>query len=207
MIADFVERLTQTEGPACLFNPYVSAEPWGAVKQGNLQLYLQHMQCIKPSYLLVGEALGYRGGRLTGVPFTSEAILLQHPWFGLQHGYQKTTEWPGICREATATILWQTIDQLNLRPLLWNACPFHPFQPEKPASNQAPTQAEIQLGRTFVQDLCEMFPSVTAVIAVGNKASKALGQWQIPHHKIRHPSHGGKKQFQQGLRLLQEQYS
>src|SRR5690554_6491486 len=45
-------------------------------RHANLRLYLRQMMTRRPSFLLVGEAPGYRGCRVTGVPFTNKHLLL-----------------------------------------------------------------------------------------------------------------------------------
>ena len=42
-----------------------------AVRRRNLRLYLAEMEAIDPRMLLIGEAVSYRGGRLTGIAFVS----------------------------------------------------------------------------------------------------------------------------------------
>ena len=97
-------------------------------------------------------------------------------------------------REATATILWATLLALDCLPLLWNACPFHPHPPGRPAANRAPTAGELAAGEWAVRELVGLL-AVERVVAVGNKARTALGRWGIPAAAVRHPSHGGKAQF------------
>ena len=124
---------------------------------------------------LVGEAPGYRGARMSGLPFTSERQL--------------TGSGPG---EATATIVRRVLAELGLEEevLLWNVVPTHPHRPGEPSSNRAPTRAEAAAGLPFVQRLAER----RRVVALGRLAESALF---APY--VRHPAHGGARAFRAGL--------
>jgi len=94
------------------------------------------MSQIKPEVMLVGEAPGYHGCRFTGVPFTSEYILIngigKDSIFGKDKGYMKTRESAITKREQTATIVWETMINHDFLPLMWNAFPFHPYKQGNP---------------------------------------------------------------------------
>ena len=204
----FVERLANVPALPATVNPYAGDGP-AAVRRDNLARYLSLMLARRPALLLVGEAPGYRGARVTGVPFTSEAVLLGEPapfgLFGASAGFCGCGE-PGIQRrEATATVLWNTLATLDYLPLLWNACPLHPHQPGRPDSNRAPNAAELAPGQTFVADLLALY-AIERVVAVGRKAQWALAAWGIPAAHIRHPGHGGKDAFAAGHAEVKKEY-
>jgi uracil-DNA glycosylase len=152
--------------------------------------------------LLVGEAPGYRGCRLTGVPFTSEHILLSglEPLglFGEARGYRKTNEFEKPWKEASARIIWDTLVTTSSIPLIWNAFPFHPFKLGDEKSNRKPTTTEIIKGQDFLHELIRLF-NIKIIVAVGNTANSSLKSMGIACEKVRHPSYGGKTQFTSGI--------
>lgn len=200
-IDTFIENLAKTAVPPKVTNQYTrktQKTSQNQIRRDNLRVYLQQMISIQPQFMLVGEAPGYRGARLTGIPFVSPDMLTQLP---SRLGISPLTipnEWPHIQKEASATIMWETMAQVTAVPLLWNAFPFHPHQPHKQQSNRKPTSKELTLGRPFLQELHDLF-TIHTVIAIGNTAAQALTLWNIPYEKVRHPSYGGKADFQTGL--------
>lgn len=206
-LAVMAEALANTRVSGSVFNQYAcnvpdNVRPANTQRLQNLLLYWQKMAIYRPDVLLVGEAPGYRGCRLTGIPFTSPAILRQprgnHPFFGEEHGFKLPEESLAQWREASATIVWQTITDLERPPLLWNAFPFHPFRPGDTQSNRRPSNQELNLGLPFLRQLIDLF-DIRSIVAVGNIAAEALMRAGVPARKVRHPSHGGKNAFRNGL--------
>jgi uracil-DNA glycosylase len=171
MLSGFVERLAAARIGAT-FNFYHEGE--GApVRRERLARYLEER--AEAAWILVGEAAGYRGARVSGIPFTSERQLTG-----------------GVPGEATATIVHRVLGELGVaeQVLLWNLVPTHPHAAGDPATNRAPTRAEIAAARPFLAELARG----RRVIPVGRRAQGELGG-----EYVRHPSHGGGAAFRAGL--------
>ncbi|MHC4230490.1 MAG: hypothetical protein ACYSW0_23900, partial [Planctomycetota bacterium] len=93
-IQTLIDELADVPGTEKLFNPYHGSGEKAAICRGNFGRYLEQMWALKPRVLLVSEAYGYRGARLTGVPLTSERVMLAGvEKFGLfGKGYRQTSE-------------------------------------------------------------------------------------------------------------------
>ena len=96
----FVNRLQKSPHDELVFNPYRYKHC-----RENLSHYLQKHYELGSRVLLMGEALGFRGGRLTGIPFSSAQLLAHstHPfWCSLRPSL--------MCKhdvaEASASIVW-----------------------------------------------------------------------------------------------------
>lgn len=163
---ELVDLLAETEIGET-YNQYAEA----SLLQRRLRAYLgarSHAEIV-----LVGEAAGYRGARVSGIPFTSERQL--------------TGTGPA---EASATIVHRVLAELGVEDevLLWNVVPTHPGSE---TSNRRPTRAEVAAAAPFLEELTRG----RVAIAVGRLAAAAL---DAPY--VRHPSHGGAAAFEQGLR-------
>ncbi len=121
--------------------------------------------------------------------------------FGAGRGYHDGPE-PGfeaIQSEQSGTILWGTLAEMGVVPLVWNSFPCHPHLSGDALSNRKPRAGEIATGAPFVRELLEHFRP-HKVIAVGNVAFGLLTELGVPCVKIRHPAQGGKNDFVAGLR-------
>jgi uracil-DNA glycosylase len=164
-----VEFVAQLAGAriGATFNQYASSERL----RDRLARYLEARAGAE--LILVGEAAGYRGARVSGIAFTSERQL--------------TGTGPA---EASATIVQRVLDDLGISDnvLLWNVVPTHPGTT---SSNRRPTRAEVLAARPFLEEVARN----RRVVAVGRLAEAVL---DAPY--VRHPSHGGAVAFADGLR-------
>jgi uracil-DNA glycosylase len=207
-----VHSLAETPLESCSTNQYSMTGPFArgnAVRRRNLLSYLGKMDAMGPDTLLVGEAAGYRGCGLTGIPFVSERLLAdgisvradpdrRFLWTAGAYGLAGETSNPAV--EVSAATVWAAIKDIVPLPLLWNAFPFHPFDGRRD-SNRAPSRAEIRVGAPFIESLIRLFP-VRRIIAVGRCAEAALTRLGVNHQRVRHPSRGGRREFLDGLRAI-----
>jgi uracil-DNA glycosylase len=163
--SSFVDRLAAARIGGT-FNQYAESQ----LRRNRLAVYLAARSGAR--LMLVAEAPGYRGTRVSGIPLTSERQL--------------TGQGPA---EATATVVHRTLAELELTDgvLLWNLVPTHPGTE---TSNRTPTRAEIEASETFLAELAQG----RRLIAVGRLAHARLGG---PY--VRHPARGGAGAFRSGL--------
>lgn len=204
-ISGFLDRLSAVPSGPGRNNFFDHSTPANAQRRHNLELYLQEMLGRSPKVLLLGEAPGFRGMRITGVPFTNRTMFggpaNSFGLFGPDKGYTVPAEAAGVASEPTATVMWEVLAELDFLPLLWSACPWHTHVVGRPQSNRTPTVAEAGLGTPFWQALAEIFP-IETVVAVGNVAHRSLLGSGVDAPKVRHPSHGGRSGFKRGLEEL-----
>ncbi len=197
------ELLLAFHGPG-VFNPY---RDWDAaldrpgapsLRRANLRCYLELF--AGADYVLVGEAAGYAGCRFSGIPFTTEAQLLGPqplPWAAGGEWAQSSLNGPW--QERSAHIVWSA---LNVRRdcVLWNAFPWHPFR-DKPLSNRRPRTNELQQAADVLLYFLSLFPQAK-VFAIGRVSQNTLAGLGIRAAYIRHPSHGGQRDFVAGVQAL-----
>ena len=82
------------------------------------------MQSLNPKILLLGEAPGYKGCKLSGIPFTSEYHILHEEFF--KDGFA-VFDRTNPNKEASACAIWEVLSGINKLPLMWNIYPFHPM--------------------------------------------------------------------------------
>jgi uracil-DNA glycosylase len=162
-LESLVERLACASIGAT-FNQYAKSD----LRRERLRAHLGR----DASTIIVGEAAGYRGARISGIAFTSERQL--------------SGSGPS---EVSATIVHRVLCELGIEDdvVLWNVVPTHPGTER---SNRRPTRAEIEAARPFLDALTRG----RRIVAVGRIAAEVL---DAPY--VRHPAHGGARAFAEGL--------
>ena len=120
--------------------------------------------------------------------------------FGRDAGFRDVADagFERVYGEQSATIVWNALSDLGALPVIWNTFPFHPNKAGKPDSNRKPRLGELVLGAEFLRRILDMW-DFEQLIAVGNVAHEMLQNLNLDCRKVRHPAHGGKKDFVAGL--------
>ncbi len=217
-IDDFLLLLRKSPSGA-VFNPWWEVDDQNdigrhapAIRRRQLRAYLRK-RLRKANVAIIGEALGYRGGHFSGIPMTSERLLL-----GRSKGFvlepndlfssikPRRTSKPEKCpdgfSEPTATIVWVALLRLGLKPdqfVLWNAFPWHSFDPYRGMlSNRTPNESERSAGLLVLKAFLKLFPC-KQVVALGKIAAAQLEELGVDAHYVRHPASGGAKLFRQQI--------
>jgi len=208
-------RLLKKSPSGAVFNPWWEVDKENdvgrnaaAIRRNQLRAYLRKR--LRTAQLaVIGEAVGYRGGHFSGIPMTSERLLLGRSEKVrlksndfLSDINPRRTSKPEKCpdgfSEPTATIVWGTLLQHGLKPdqfVLWNAFPWHSFDPRRGMlSNRMPNKSEQAAVLLVLKAFLELF-QCEQVVALGKIAAAQLEQLGLNVHCIRHPASGGARLF------------
>jgi len=207
----FVQRLKASPSGA-VFNPWWEVDRENdigrmapIIRRQQLRAYVQE-RLGRAKLVVIGEALGYRGGHFSGIPMTSERMLLRKPRHIVAGIKPRRTSKPSVCpnglSEPTATIVWGALLKIGVLPdefVLWNAFPWHSFDPHRGLlSNRMPNKSEQLSGRLVLRVFLELF-SCEQIVALGKIAAAQLEQLGFNAHCVRHPASGGAKLFRQQI--------
>ncbi len=189
-----------------VFNPYsdlcekFDLEDAHIRRQKNLISILESAIDSTTSTIWIARDLGYRGGRRTGLALTDEANLEKFGTLFSGVEIEKATHGPMV-KERTAGVIWKMLEEVNKPVLMWNVFPFHPHEPQNPLSNRCHTRYEREQSRPIFDALIKMI-APDQLISIGQDAKKLLQQVEIPVLSVRHPSYGGQREFEAGIRNI-----
>ena len=205
-------RLLTASPSGAVFNPWWQIDDENdigphspAIRRKHLAVYFRE-RLGKARLAIVGEALGYRGGHFSGIPMTSERMLLGKQPVILADIKPRRTSKPSVCpngfSEPTATIVSGALLKIGVLPdefVLWNAFPWHSFDPHRGLlSNRMPNKSEQLSGRPVLKAFLELFAS-EQIVALGKIAAAQLEQLGVNARCVRHPASGGAKLFRQQI--------
>lgn len=228
----FIDKLVAYEGSTTVFNPWRDYNPVLDVskeapkwRREQLEAYLK-ARLARCGYLIIAEAVGYQGGRFSGIAITCERMLLGFhnevkPSMILPAGMGKRTSRADSplnlnnkqrsegFNEPTDTVVWSALLENGISPydaILWNIFPFHPHAANEPLTNRTPTETEIVAGGLFADEMLSMieeFGNAKPIIcAVGRKSADILAHQGIVAHALRHPANGGAKQYREQFKSV-----
>jgi uracil-DNA glycosylase len=218
-------RLLKKSPRGAVFNPWWQVDKQNdfghnapAIRRNQLRAYLEE-RLAKSKVAIIGEALGYRGGHFSGIPMTSERMLLgkkkdsgihlEQVFSSIQpRQTSKPEKYQDGFSEPTATIVWGTLLKLGLKPeqfVLWNAFPWHSFDSCRGMlSNRMPNKSERAAGLSVLKVFLDLFPC-NEIVALGNVAASQLVELNVKTDRVRHPASGGAKLFRQQIgRIVQK---
>jgi hypothetical protein len=220
-VENFV-RLLKKSPAGAVFNPWWQVDQENDIgpraphiRRAQLRSYLKD-RFGKARLILIGEALGYRGGHFTGIAMTSERILLgKKKEAGIDLGRpfssiaprrsSRSDKFPDGFSEPTATVVWSALLGGDLSPeqfVLWNAFPWHSFDPaEGMLSNRTPTRTEQSAGLPALKVFLRLFPC-EQVVALGRISTAQLEELGVEAHGVRHPASGGAARFRRQITQL-----
>jgi hypothetical protein len=205
-------RLLKASPSGTVFNPWWQIDEENdigphspAIRRKHLTVYFRE-RLGKARLAIIGEALGYRGGHFSGIPMTSERMLLGKQPVILASIKPRRTSKPSVCAdgfsEPTATIVWGALLKLGVLPdefVLWNAFPWHSFDPRRGLlSNRMPNKSEQLSGRPALKAFLELFVC-EQIVALGKIAGAQFEQLGVHAYCVRHPASGGAKLFRQQI--------
>jgi len=191
----------------CVANPYrdgvagLDGPAAARRRRRNLEAYCQGV-VGRPCLILVGEALGYRGGRFSGIAFTSERQLAgggpKRLAWAAGGGFRATSSNAALWSEPSGTIVWRALGDDPRGVLLWNAFPWHPWGGRGPLSNRTPERS-LLFANLHVLERLLAETGGAEVLAVGKTAQVALAACGLAAPALRHPAHGGAAIFRSQL--------
>jgi hypothetical protein len=205
-------RLLKKSPSGAVFNPWWQVDEQNdigpsapAIRRKQLCAYLRE-RVGSANLAVIGEAVGYRGGHFSGIPMTSERMLLRKQQKIVADIKPRRTSKPSVCpdgfSEPTATIVWGALLKIGVPPdefVLWNAFPWHSFDLHRGMlSNRMPIKSERTAGLPVLKAFLDLFPC-SEIVTLGKVAASQLENLDVEAQCVRHPASGGAKLFRQQI--------
>jgi len=234
---DFL-RLLKSSPAGAVFNPWWQIDEENdisprapAIRRKHLAVYFRE-RLGKARLAIVGEALGYRGGHFSGIPMTSERMLLgKHTALGalckrrnsdetiqVRHRpppqiilgikpcrTSKPNVYPDGFSEPTATIVWGALLKIGVRPdefVLWNAFPWHSFDRRRGLLSNRMPNKPEQVCGRPVLKGFLELFPCQRIVALGKIAAAQLNEIGSEPHYVRHPASGGARLFRRQIATI-----
>lgn len=211
----FTTALEREPSRKGVFNPYADWDPLiesaeaPILKANNLCRFLHGAISRKkisgvPLDLWIGRDLGYLGGRRTGVALTDDIT------WGLFADYYDREARLGrpisSLGEMTAGAVWEMIVRIHQQGkrsvFTWNVYPFHPHAGQKDqCNNRAHTADERKIGIRYLKALITLLQP-SQLLCLGVDAYKTVCSEGLACYKVRHPAHGGQKEFRRQVAAI-----
>lgn len=202
----FIDKLSKEISTPELTNVYSPEIPQSEVCRENLYNYLHRIKNNNSKVMLIGEAPGYHGCRLSGIAFTSEDKFTENIIPGIMGkdlGYKIYSKREPEREFSASTVCPKLKDWYNAHgsvPLLWNICPFHSHKEGNIMSNRTPRKKEIEKGIKYFLELVDIF-EIQHIGCIGRKSFNTIGNMGLNTslEYLRHPSCGGKREFEANI--------
>ena len=188
-IQEYIDWLGDYQG-ANVYNPWRdvdlsldASDDAPHIRKRNLMAYLLP-RLGRAKIFVVAEAVGYQGGRFSGIAITCERMILGHhktikPSDVANIDLERTSSPVALAlkpiqrqqgmNEPTDTVVWNAIIENNIAPydtLLWNIFPFHPHKLGEPLTNRTPTLDEQKWGWEYTKRLLTLHEELRQYYAV-----------------------------------------
>src|SRR5436190_3753870 len=196
---DHFLRLLKKSPSGAVFNPWWEVDRENdigriapIIRRQQLRAYVKE-RLGRAKLVVIGEALGYRGGHFSGIPMTSERMLLRKQRHIVEGIKPRRTSKPSVCpngfSEPTATIVWGALLKIGVLPdefVLWNAFPWHSFDPHRgPLSNRMPNKTEQLSAQPVLKASLESLPSLQ-IVSLGTIAEAQPKHLSPNAQSVRH---------------------
>ena len=94
--------------------------------------------------------------------------------------------------------------ELCLKPeqfILWNAFPWHSFDPRRGMLNNRMPTKEQSVGLSLLKAFLDLFPG-NEIVALGNVAAARLKELKVEPYRVRHPAFGGARLFREQIATI-----